>query len=145
VTKGKQKKPAAGAKSRQAAASHLLDGEKISFDPMAPSTKAARGRTIVVVDKPAQRLFVGQPVFVIVESAGARWGRIQSLRVDDADLQEVPANASAPNGVGVGLVPDHRRVEGLVTGDHSGRRRTGRVSGATSSLMERATPDCRWM
>jgi hypothetical protein len=42
-------------------------------------------------------------VFVIVESAGARWGRIQSLRVDDADVQEVAANASAPNGVGVGL------------------------------------------
>jgi hypothetical protein len=62
-----------------------------------------KGRTVVVVDKPAQRLFVGQAVFVVVESAGARWGRIQSLRLDDADVQELAVNASAPNGVGVGL------------------------------------------
>ncbi len=32
MTKGNQKKPAAGAKSQQAAASHLLKGEKVSFD-----------------------------------------------------------------------------------------------------------------
>lgn len=32
MTKGNQKKPAAGAKSQQAAASHLLEGEKVSFD-----------------------------------------------------------------------------------------------------------------
>jgi hypothetical protein len=62
-----------------------------------------KGRTIVVVDKPAQKLFVGQPVFVVIESTGARWGRIQSLRVDDADVQELEANANAPKGVGVGL------------------------------------------
>jgi RiboL-PSP-HEPN len=62
-----------------------------------------KGRTIVVVDKPAQRLFVGQPVFVVVESTGARWGRIQSLRVNDADVQELPPSANAPKGVGVGL------------------------------------------
>jgi hypothetical protein len=62
-----------------------------------------KNQTIVVVDKPAHKLFVGQPVFVIVESTGARWGRIQSLRVDDADIQEMEANASAPNGVGIGL------------------------------------------
>jgi hypothetical protein len=42
-------------------------------------------------------------VFVILESTGARWGRIQSLRVDDADMQEIEANANVPNGVGVGL------------------------------------------
>lgn len=62
-----------------------------------------KGGTVVVVDKPAQRLFVGQPVFVLVESNGARWGRIQTLRVDDADVQELAANANAPTGVGVGL------------------------------------------
>lgn len=32
MTKGNQKKPAAGAKSQQAAPSHLLKGEKVSFD-----------------------------------------------------------------------------------------------------------------
>ena len=62
-----------------------------------------KGRTIVVVDKPTQRLFVGQPVFVIMESTGARWGRIQSLRIDDTDVQTLETNASAPKGVGVGL------------------------------------------
>jgi hypothetical protein len=62
-----------------------------------------KGRTVVVVDKPAQRLFVGQPVFVVVESTGARWGRIQSLRVDDADVPDLAASANAPTGVGVGL------------------------------------------
>lgn len=58
---------------------------------------------IVVIDKPAQRLFVGQPIFVIAESMGARWGRIQSLRVDDVNNQEIEATISAPNGIGVGL------------------------------------------
>lgn len=62
-----------------------------------------KGRTVVVVDKPAQRLFVGQPVFVVAEFTGARWGRIQSLRVDDADVQELASNANVPKGVGVGL------------------------------------------
>jgi hypothetical protein len=59
--------------------------------------------SVVVVNKPAQRLFVGQPAFIIVESTGARWGRIQSLRLDGADISEVVANTSAPNGVGVEL------------------------------------------
>lgn len=63
---------------------------------------ALQGRTVIVVDKPAQRLFVGQPVFVVVDSTGARWGRVQSLR-DDAEVQELSANADAPEGVGVGL------------------------------------------
>jgi hypothetical protein len=62
-----------------------------------------RGRTIVVVDKPAQRLFVRQPVFVVVETTGARWGRIQSLEVDDTVLEEVVPSTNAPNGIGVGL------------------------------------------
>ncbi|MBK9132806.1 MAG: hypothetical protein IPM15_00205 [Betaproteobacteria bacterium] len=62
-----------------------------------------RGRTVVVVEQPAQKLFVGQPVFVIVESTGARWGRIQSLRVDNVDVQELPESASTSTGVGVGL------------------------------------------
>jgi hypothetical protein len=62
-----------------------------------------KSRTVVITDKPAEKLFVGQPVFVVAKSTGARWGRIQSLRVDDADVQELDANASAPTGVGVGL------------------------------------------
>jgi hypothetical protein len=59
--------------------------------------------TVIIVEKPTQRLFVGQPVFVILESAGARWGRIRSLRIDDVDVTEVAANANVHTGVGVGL------------------------------------------
>lgn len=65
--------------------------------------KPLQNRRVVIVDKPAQKLFVGQPVFVLVKSTGARWGRIQSLRLDDVDVQEVATNANAPKGVGVGL------------------------------------------
>lgn len=59
--------------------------------------------TIVVVEKPAQRLFVGQPVFVIVDATGARWGRIQSMKVDDTDVQAVEPGAAAANGIGIAL------------------------------------------
>lgn len=58
---------------------------------------------VVVIDKPAHRIFVGQPIFVIVESTGARWGRIQSLQVDKVDKQEIDVNENVPNGIGVGL------------------------------------------
>ncbi len=59
--------------------------------------------TVVVVEKPAQRLFVGQPVFVPIDSTGARWGRIQSLRVDDSDVLVVLPETVAPQGIGIGL------------------------------------------
>jgi hypothetical protein len=60
-------------------------------------------RTVVIVEKPAHRLYVGQPVFVLVQSTGARWGRIQSLRVDDLDVMELEPNRKVSKGVGVGL------------------------------------------
>lgn len=41
VTKSNQKKPAAGAKSKQAAADHLLTGERVSFDDDVPATKVS--------------------------------------------------------------------------------------------------------
>jgi hypothetical protein len=59
--------------------------------------------TVVVVEKPAQRLFASQPVFVLVEATGARWGRIQSMKVDDDDVEAVEEGAAAPNGVGIAL------------------------------------------
>ena len=58
---------------------------------------------VVVVDPPAHRIFVGQPVFVLVETTGARWGRIQSIKLDDAAVKAVEPNIVAPNGVGVEL------------------------------------------
>ena len=62
-----------------------------------------RNGTVVVVEKPSRRLFVGQPVFVLVNSTGARWGRILSLQVDDSDVQDVLPGTVAPQGIGVGL------------------------------------------
>jgi len=59
--------------------------------------------TVVVVEKPTRPLFVGQPVFVPVAPIGARWGRIQSLKVDNSDMQTVLPETDAPNGIGVGL------------------------------------------
>jgi len=59
--------------------------------------------TTIVVDAPSHRLFVGQPVFAIVESTGARWGRIQSLKDNNTDVEEVVPGANALNGIGVCL------------------------------------------
>lgn len=58
---------------------------------------------IVVVEQPARRLFVGQPLFVLVETAGARWGRIQGIKLDDTAVEAVEPNVAAPNGVGIEL------------------------------------------
>lgn len=57
----------------------------------------------MVVEKPEQRLFVGQPVLVLVEATYARWGRIQSLKVDDAYVRAVEPGAVAANGIGIAL------------------------------------------
>lgn len=59
--------------------------------------------TIVVVEKPIQRLFVGQPVFVIIGVQHARWGRIQSLKVDEASVAAVEQGDAASHGIGIGL------------------------------------------
>ncbi|WP_437591338.1 HEPN domain-containing protein [Sorangium sp. So ce1000] len=59
--------------------------------------------TVVVVEKPAQRLFVGQPVFLVINTAGARWGRIQTLKVDDTAVEAVEPGATAANGVGIAV------------------------------------------
>lgn len=62
-----------------------------------------RNGTVVVVEKPTRRLSVGQPVFVPIAPIGARWGRIQSLKVDDSEIQAVLPETAAPNGIGLGL------------------------------------------
>lgn len=62
-----------------------------------------REGTVVVVETPAQRLFIGQPVFVLLDSAGARWGRIQSLRLDDEPVTAVEMGAATENGIGIGM------------------------------------------
>lgn len=59
--------------------------------------------TVVVVDPPAQRLFVGQPVFVLIGSTGARWGRIQSIQVDDVGVEAVMPGEATSKGIGIAL------------------------------------------
>ena len=58
---------------------------------------------IVVVSAPGITLFVGQPIFVVRASGGARWGRIQSLQLNDIDHKTIEASTPAPNGIGVCL------------------------------------------
>ena len=68
-----------------------------------PGESPIKNGTVVVIDAPSHRLFVGQPVFAIVESTGARWGRIQSLKIDNTDVEDVVPGANALNGIGVCL------------------------------------------
>ena len=58
---------------------------------------------VVVVERPAQRIFVGQPVFVLVDSTGARWGRIQGIKVDETTVEAFEPSMTAANGVGIEL------------------------------------------
>lgn len=59
---------------------------------------------VVVVSSPAITLSVGQPVFVCRASGGAaRWGRIQSLRIDKTSYETIAASTPAPQGIGVRL------------------------------------------
>jgi hypothetical protein len=80
---------------------------KSSFDhiDLRPSKDVhVAGGMNVVVDKPRQRLFVGQAMFIIDKSTNvAIYGRVQNLRVRDTDIQEVDADANAPDGVEIKL------------------------------------------
>ena len=58
--------------------------------------------TVVVVDRPTHRLYVGQPLFVLVDSTGARWGRILSLKVNNTPVSAVD-QGSVGSDVGIGL------------------------------------------
>jgi hypothetical protein len=83
-------------------AHHSESLSRVELTPRA-GVDSSENRKIVTIEKPAQRLFIGQPVFVIVKYTGARWGRVQSLTVGGASCQELDADTNAPNGVEVGL------------------------------------------
>jgi hypothetical protein len=58
---------------------------------------------VVFVDPPRHRIYRGQPVFVLVETAGARWGRIQSIQLDGAAADAIEPGTAAANGIGIKL------------------------------------------
>lgn len=68
-----------------------------------------KGGKVVVVEKPGQRLYVGQPIFV-VETVGARWGRIRNLQVDGVPVSAIE-KATAATAVGVAV--DFRCPKGI--------------------------------
>ena len=59
--------------------------------------------TVVVVEKPTATVASASLCSFLSPPIGARWGRIQSLKVDDADMQTILPETHAPNGVGLGL------------------------------------------
>ena len=58
---------------------------------------------VVIVSPPVVTLSVGQAIFVSRASGAARWGRIQSLQLDGADLKTIEVGTPAPLGIGIGL------------------------------------------
>jgi hypothetical protein len=52
-------------------------------------------RNVVVVGKPAKRLYVGQPIFTFVDSCGARWGRIRELQLEGVAATVVEQSSTA--------------------------------------------------
>jgi hypothetical protein len=70
-----------------------------------------KDRNVVVVAKPTKRLYVGQPVFTLLDSAGARWGRIRELRLDNVSTGAVEASSAA---VEVGMSVDFRCPKDVV-------------------------------
>ncbi len=60
--------------------------------------------TVVVVEKPARRLYVGQPIFVLVEGTGARWGRILGIQLQGVSIDAVEvADPAVEVGLEVGF------------------------------------------
>jgi hypothetical protein len=58
---------------------------------------------VVIINPPGHRIFRGQPLFILGEMIGARWGRIQSIQIDDAAVAVVEPDTAAVNGIGIKL------------------------------------------
>lgn len=78
---------------------HIVSGDYV---PLRVREGPFKDGTVVVVDKPEHRLYLGQPIFVLAETAGVRWGRIVSLQVDDVAVPSVEKTAAATS-VGVAV------------------------------------------
>jgi hypothetical protein len=70
-----------------------------------------RDRNVVVVGKPAKRLYVGQPIFTFVDSSGARWGRIRELQLEGVPATAVEQSSTAAE---VGVKVDFKCPRGVV-------------------------------
>lgn len=81
---------------------HATSGESIQLQQRRDDGPYMGG-IVVVVETPEQRLFIGQPVFVLVDTTGARWGRIQNLQIDGVAVHAVDPGTVAANGVGIAL------------------------------------------
>lgn len=81
---------------------HFTGTGKSSELRQKPGDGPFREGTVVVVEKPAQRLFVGQPIYVLLR-AGARWGRVRSIQVNESPIQVLEPDTPALDGVGLGL------------------------------------------
>lgn len=68
-----------------------------------PGDGPFQGGKVVIVSPPVVTLSVGQAIFVSRVSGDARWGRIQSLRLDGANLETIGVGTPAPLGIGIGL------------------------------------------
>lgn len=69
--------------------------------------------------------------------AGERFAHEDADHVGRAVWVAVPGDGPTRTWL---LVPHRRESEGLTAAGHSGRRSSGRASGATSSSIDRATP-----
>ncbi len=79
------------------------------YDPPAAQTRLTQvpgdgpyqKGTVIVVESTAVRLHVGQPIFVRRTVGGARWGRIQGLKLDDVEVAQIDAGAEPATGIGI--------------------------------------------
>ena len=67
--------------------------------------------TVVVVEKPTRRLYAGQPIFALIESTGARWGRILDIHLNDISTAAVDETSAAAE---VGLSISFKCPTGVV-------------------------------
>lgn len=83
--------------------SHYVSDAVVTKLVQIPDDGPYRNGTVIIVAPPAFALFVGQPIFVIRTNGAARWGRIQSLQLNDTALETVAAGEATGQSIGVAL------------------------------------------
>lgn len=75
---------------------------------------------VVIIQAPNVALAVGQPIYVANQNWGARWGRIESIQLNDASVDGIGANTVAESGIGLQLsfpCPDGAQLVALQVED----------------------------